>query len=100
VIQPNFSEVIAFAFWIDGDTFVYQAVQHTVQAVHLEIDHRFLRWREVVADAGVDEQERRHYENSAFENPVYSVARTRSGERPVLCFQPCSLFQLIATFPS
>src|SRR5271169_2967754 len=41
------SEVIAFAFWIDGDAFVYQAVQHTVQVVHLEIDHCFLRRREV-----------------------------------------------------
>jgi hypothetical protein len=41
------SEVIAFAFWIDGDTFVYQTVQHTIQVVHLEIDHCFLCRREV-----------------------------------------------------
>jgi hypothetical protein len=41
------SEVIALAFWIDGDTLVYQTVQHTVQVVHLQIDHRFLRRREV-----------------------------------------------------
>jgi len=41
------SEVIAFVFWIDGDTFVYQTVQHTIQVVHLEIDHCFLCRREV-----------------------------------------------------
>src|SRR4029077_6031807 len=41
------SEVIAFAFWIDGDTFVYQTVQHTIQVVHLEIEHCFLCRREV-----------------------------------------------------
>ena len=41
------SEVIAFAFWIDGDTFVYQTVQHSIEVIHLEIDHRFLRRREV-----------------------------------------------------
>src|ERR1700691_5546436 len=41
------SEVIAFAFWIDGDTFAHQTVQHTVQVVHLEIDHCFLCRREV-----------------------------------------------------
>src|SRR5271154_2439115 len=44
---PKLSEVIAFAFWIDGDTFVDQTVQHTVQVVHLEIDHCFLHRREV-----------------------------------------------------
>ncbi len=31
------SELIAFAFWIDGDTFVPQTVQHAIQVVHLEI---------------------------------------------------------------
>ena len=41
------SEVIAFAFWIDGDPFVDQTVQHAVQVVHLEIDHCFLGRREV-----------------------------------------------------
>ena len=40
------SEVIAFAFWIDGDTFAYQTVQKSVQVVHLEIDHCFLSRRE------------------------------------------------------
>ena len=41
------SEVIGFAFWIDGDTFGYQAVQQTIEVVHLEIEHRFLCRREV-----------------------------------------------------
>ena len=41
------SEVIAFAFWINGDTFVYQTVQQTIQIVHLEINHCFLCRREV-----------------------------------------------------
>lgn len=41
------SEVIALAFGIDGDTFLYQTVQHTIQVVHLEIDHCSLCRREV-----------------------------------------------------
>ena len=41
------SEVVALAIWIDGDTFGGQTVEHTVQVVHLEIDHGFLRRREV-----------------------------------------------------
>ena len=41
------SKVVAFAFWIDGDAFLNQTVQQTVQIVYLEIDHRFLRRREV-----------------------------------------------------
>src|ERR1700722_6305614 len=36
------SEVIAFTFWIDVHPFFCQAVQHTIQVVHLEIDHGFL----------------------------------------------------------
>lgn len=41
------SEVIAFALWIDRDAFLDQTIQHTIQVVHLQIDHRFLRLREV-----------------------------------------------------
>jgi hypothetical protein len=41
------SEVIAFAFWIDGDTFGYQTVQHSIEVIHLEIDHCFLCRRKV-----------------------------------------------------
>lgn len=42
------SKIIALAIWIDGDTFACQTVQQTIQVVHLEIDHCFLRRREVV----------------------------------------------------
>jgi hypothetical protein len=41
------SEVIAFAFWVDRDAFVCQTVQHSIQVVHLEVDHCFLCQREV-----------------------------------------------------
>src|SRR5271154_1044596 len=41
------SEVIAFALWIDSDTFGYQTVQQTIQVVHLEIEHGFLCRREI-----------------------------------------------------
>jgi hypothetical protein len=41
------AEGVAFAFWIDGDAFLYQAIQHSIEVVHLEIDHCFLRRREV-----------------------------------------------------
>lgn len=40
-------EVVAFAFWIDRDAFVYQTVQHSIEVIHLEIDHCFLCRREV-----------------------------------------------------
>ena len=40
-------EIVAFAFWIDRDAFVYQTVQHTIEVIHLEIDHCFLCRREV-----------------------------------------------------
>ena len=36
------SEVVAFAFWIDGDAFGNQTVEHAIEVVHLEIDHGFL----------------------------------------------------------
>lgn len=32
-------EVVGFAIWIDCDTFAYQAVQHTIEVIDLEIDH-------------------------------------------------------------
>jgi hypothetical protein len=39
------SKVIALAFWIDRDPFLYQTVQHSIEVIHLKIDHRFLcRW--------------------------------------------------------
>jgi len=41
------SEVVAFAFWVDRDSFVCQTVQHSIQIVHLEVDHCFLCRREV-----------------------------------------------------
>jgi len=36
------SEIVAFASWIDRDTFVYQTVQHSIEVIHLEVDHGFL----------------------------------------------------------
>ena len=41
------SEIVAFAFWIDRDTFVYQSVQNSIEVIYLEIDHCFLCRREV-----------------------------------------------------
>src|ERR1017187_6716640 len=41
------SKIVAFAFWIDRDTFVYQTVQHSIEVIHLEVDHCFLCRREV-----------------------------------------------------
>jgi hypothetical protein len=41
------SEIVAFAFWIDCDTFVYQTVQNSIEVIHQEIDHCFLCRREV-----------------------------------------------------
>jgi hypothetical protein len=41
------SKIVAFAFGIDRDTFVFQTVQHSIQVIHSEVDHRFLRWRKV-----------------------------------------------------
>jgi hypothetical protein len=41
------SKIVAFAFGIDRDTFVCQTVQHPIEVIHLEVDHRFLNQREV-----------------------------------------------------
>src|SRR5947207_14478687 len=41
------SKIVAFAFGIDRDTFVYQTVQHSIEVIHLEVDHRFLCCRKV-----------------------------------------------------
>ena len=37
----------SFAFGIDRDTFVYQTVQHSIEVIHLQVDHRFLCRRKV-----------------------------------------------------
>jgi len=36
---PKLPEVVGFAIGIDCDTFAYQAIQHTIEIIHLEIDH-------------------------------------------------------------
>jgi hypothetical protein len=36
------SKIVALAFGIDRDTFGYQTVQHSIEVIHLEVDHRFL----------------------------------------------------------
>ena len=41
------SEIVAFAFGIDRDTFGYQTVQHSIEVIHLEVDHRSLCRRKV-----------------------------------------------------
>src|SRR5580704_3683560 len=41
------SKIVAFAFGIDRDTLVYQTVQHSIEVIHLEVDHRFLCRRKV-----------------------------------------------------
>lgn len=35
-------KVVAFAFGIDRDAFACQAVQHSIEIINLEVDHRFL----------------------------------------------------------
>ena len=52
------SKLVAFAFGIDRDAFVYQTVQHSVEVMHLEVDHRFLCRRKVliiVSEEGQDD---------------------------------------------
>jgi transposase InsO family protein len=41
------AKVIGFALWIDRDAFGYQTVQHSIQVIHLKIEHGFLRRRKV-----------------------------------------------------
>ena len=41
------SKIVALAFGIHRDTFVYQTVQHSIEVIHLEVDHRFLCRRKV-----------------------------------------------------
>src|SRR6476646_6186900 len=41
------SKIVAVAFGIDRDTFVYQTVQHSIEVIHLEVDHHFLCRRKV-----------------------------------------------------
>jgi len=82
------SEVIAFTFWIDGDTFVYQTVQHIIQVVHLEIDHCFLCRREVCIVL---------FEKG--ENDLSTLRRGRKPERSVGLHQTeMSLVPLIQSF--
>ena len=42
------SKIVAFAFRIDRHTFGYQTVQYSIEVIHLEVDHRFLRRRKVL----------------------------------------------------
>src|SRR5947208_1864013 len=59
VAEPaKLSEIIAFAFGIDGDTFGDQTVQHSIEVIHLEIDHGLLCGRKiciVVFEEGEDD---------------------------------------------
>jgi hypothetical protein len=41
------SKIVTFAVGIDRDAFAYQTVQHSIEVIHLEIDHCFLRRRKV-----------------------------------------------------
>jgi len=40
-------EIAVFTFGIDRDTFVSQAVQHSIEVIHLEVNHCFLCRRKV-----------------------------------------------------
>ena len=51
-------EVVALAIWVDGDAFGDQTIEQTIQVVDLEIEHGFLRRREVgivVLEKGEDD---------------------------------------------
>jgi len=65
------SKIVAFAFRIDLDAFVYQTVQHSIEVIHLEVDHCVLCRRKVLIILPEEG-----------ENNLSALRRGRKRERP------------------
>jgi hypothetical protein len=42
------SKIVTFAFGIDRDAFIYQTVEHSIEVIHMKVDHYFLCRRKVL----------------------------------------------------